>query len=118
MKRESSNSHESPDVRPTRSSTRRSTTGSVDEQALSLREADMSYTAIARRLELKRAANAHKAFIRAVLSRQGDQQRSLVANERARLDKLELLVRKRDAAEPDQLQRRLQAVAKLRAALP
>jgi hypothetical protein len=117
LKRESSNSHESPDARPTRSSTS-STTSSLDEQALSLREADMSYTAIARKLELKRSVNAHKAFIRAVLSRQGDDQRSLVANERARLDRLERLVRERDAADPDQLQRRLRAVARLRAPLP
>jgi hypothetical protein len=118
VKRESSNSQERPGVRPTRSSGGGSTASSVDEQALSLREADMSYAAIARKLELSRAVDAHKAFIRAVLSRRGDEQPSLVANERVRLDRLELRIRERDAADPDRLQRRLRAVARLRAALP
>ena len=78
----------------------------------------MSYAAIARKLEMTRAVDAQKAFIRAVLSRPGDEQPGLVANERARLDKLELVIRQGDAADPDRLQRRLRAVAKLRAALP
>ncbi len=90
LKSESSNSHGSPGVRPTRSSTSRSKESSIDEQALSLRETNMSYAAIARKLKLTRAVDAHKAFIRAILSRQGDEQPGLVANERARLDKLEV----------------------------
>lgn len=118
LKSESSNSHGSPGVRPTRSSASRSKESSIDEQALSLRETNMSYAAIARKLELTRAVDAHKAFIRAILSRQGDEQPGLVANERARLDKLESHIRERDAADPDRLQRRLRAVARLRAALP
>jgi hypothetical protein len=116
LKPETSNSHDG--VRPTRSPTSKGTESSLDEQALSLREADMSYAAIARKLKLTRAVDAHNAFIRAVLSRRGDERPGLVANERARLDKLEVHIRKRDAADPDRLQRRLRAVARLRAALP
>jgi len=119
LKRESSNSRKQPDLQPTtRSSTRKSTAQSIEEQALSLRESDMSYTAIARKLELRRATDAHKAYIRAVLSKSGDQRRILVTNERVRLDGLERRARERDSADPDQLQRRLLAVARLRAALP
>jgi hypothetical protein len=118
LKSESTNSHDRPGVRPTRSSTSGSKQSKIDEQALSLRETNMSYAAIARKLKLTRAVDAHKAFIRAVLSRRGDEQPGLVANERARLDKLEVHIRERDAADPDRLQRMLRAVARLRAALP
>lgn len=90
----------------------------VDDRALSLREGNASYSAIARRLELRRAADAHRAFIRAVSCRSGDEQRKLVANEHARLDQLESRIRDRDAADPEKVQRRLQAVDTLRTSLP
>jgi hypothetical protein len=90
----------------------------VDEQVLALREANSSYSSIARRLSLRRATDAHRAFIRAVGSRSGEEQRTLVASEQTRLNTLEARIRDRDAADPEKLERRLQAVAKLRAALP
>lgn len=90
----------------------------VDEQALSLREANASYSTIARRLELRRATDAHRAFIRAVNARTGEAQRLLVANEQGRLDKLETRIRTRDAKDPEKLERRLVAVAKLRESMP
>jgi hypothetical protein len=90
----------------------------VSEQALSLREGNASYSAIARRLALRRAVDAHQAFIRAVNARTGDEQKHLVAKEQARLDVLESRIRTRDAADPEKIERRVQAVAKLRAALP
>jgi hypothetical protein len=90
----------------------------VDEQALQLREANASYSRIASRLSLRRATDAHGAFIRAVKSRSGEEQRTLVASEQARLNALEERIRSRDAAEPEKLQRRLEAVARLREALP
>jgi len=62
--------------------------------------------------------DAHRAFIRAISSRSGEEQRHLVANEQARLDKLEVRIRDRDAADPEKRERRLLAVAQLRAALP
>jgi hypothetical protein len=96
----------------------RRTPTNVSEQALTLRERNASYSAIAQRLALRRAVDAHQAFIRAVNSRTGEEQRHLVANEQARLDLLESRIRARDAADPEKMQRRVQAVAKLRAALP
>jgi hypothetical protein len=90
----------------------------VDEQVLALREANSSYSGIARRLSLRRATDAHRAFIRAVRLRSGDEQRNLIASEQARLNTLELRIRDRDAADPEKLERRLQALEKLRAALP
>jgi hypothetical protein len=103
--------------RPMRSADRKRP-ANVDEQALSLREADASYSKIARRLELRRATDAHRAFIRAVGARTGEEQRLLVANEQGRLDKLETRIRARDAQDTEKLERRLAAVAKLRASLP
>jgi hypothetical protein len=92
--------------------------GNVSEQALTLRERNASYSAIAQRLGLRRALDAHQAFIRAVNARSGEEQRNLVAREHARLDQLETRIRTRDEAEPEKMQRRVQAIAKLRAALP
>jgi hypothetical protein len=96
----------------------RRTPTKVSEQALTLREGNASYSAIARRLSLRRAVDAHQAFIRAVNARTGDEQALLVANEQARLDLLETRIRERDAADPEKIQRRVEAVSKLRAALP
>jgi hypothetical protein len=90
----------------------------VDEQVLNLRERNASYSTIARQLTLPRATDAHRAFIRAVSSRSGEEQEQLVANERARLDDLELRIRQRDAEEPEKLERRLRALGNLRTALP
>jgi hypothetical protein len=90
----------------------------VSEQVLALREGNASYSAIARQLALRRAVDAHKAFIRAIGSRTGEEQRHLVAKEQARLDLLESRIRTRDAADPEKMERRVQAVDKLRAALP
>jgi hypothetical protein len=92
--------------------------GNVSEQTLSLRERNESYSAIARRLGLRRATDAHHAFIRALSSRTGEEQREMVAREQARLDLLESRVRARDAAEPETMERRVRAIEKLRAALP
>jgi hypothetical protein len=90
----------------------------VSEQVLALREGELSYSAIAGKLSLRRAVDAHKAFIRAVGSRTGEEQRHLVANEQARLDRTETRIRTRDAADPEKIERRVQALDKLRAALP
>lgn len=97
---------------------RRPPPGRVDEQALELREADASYSTIARQLGLRRATDAHKAFIRALRTRAGEDQVNLVAKEQVRLDRLEVRIRERDAAQPEKIVRRLEAVATLRAALP
>jgi len=46
--------------------------------------------------------------------RQGDERNGLVERESARLVQLEDRIRTRDAADPEKLERRLQALAKLR----
>jgi hypothetical protein len=92
--------------------------GNVSEQTLSLRERNESYSAIAQRLGLRRARDAHQAFIRAVNSRSGDEQRDLVARENARLDVLEARIRSRDATDPEKMERRVKALENLRRALP
>jgi hypothetical protein len=89
----------------------------VDAQALALREGGSSFSAIARRLELGRAIDAHKSFIRALGTHDGAQRRQLVENETARLDRLERRIRDRDAAEPTKIERRLLGVNKLREAI-
>ena len=89
----------------------------VDEQALELREGGASYSAIARRLELHRAGDAHGAFLRALRLRNDAERDVLIANERERLDTLEKRIRERDAAVPEKLERRLGALESLRTVL-
>ena len=89
----------------------------VDEQALELREGGASYSSIARRLELHRAADAHGAFLRAVKLRNEDERSRLIVSEQDRLDTLEKRIRERDADVPDKLARRLVALESLRTSL-
>ncbi len=79
----------------------------MDAQVLALREGGSSFSAIARRLELGRAVDAHRSFVRALGSHDGDERRKLIENEEARLDQLEQRIRDRDAAEPSKIERRL-----------
>lgn len=83
-----------------------------------MRETGTPYSTIALRLELGRAVDAHKAFIRAVRSSPEDEQRRLVANELERLEQLEHRITARDSGQPDKLKHRLLGVANLRDALP
>ena len=92
-------------------------TREVDAQALALRESGSSYSAIARRLELGRAVDAHRSFVRALGAHQGAERQRLVDNEEARLDLLERRIRERDAAEPEKVTRRLAGVDKFREAI-
>jgi hypothetical protein len=96
---------------------RRTPIGDIDGQALALRESGSSYSAIARQLELGRATDAHQSFVRAVGARDGDERRRLIKNEEARLDRLELRIRDRDAADASKIERRLLGVDKLREAI-
>ncbi|MDA8075973.1 MAG: hypothetical protein M0Z40_12225 [Actinomycetota bacterium] len=95
----------------------RPATREVDAQALALRESGSSYSAIARRLELGRAVDAHRSFVRALGAHQGDERQRLIDNEEARLDLLEQRIRERDAADPEKVTRRLIGVDKLREAI-
>lgn len=82
-----------------------------------MRETGASYSAIARRLELGRATDAHQAFVRAVNGLSGEERERVVKNESQRLDELEDRIRERDAADQEKVERRLLAVVQLRTAL-
>jgi len=100
-------------------SSRRSrvTAPELDAQVLDLREAGTSFSAIARTLELERAVDAHRCFVRALNSQRGEARRRLVGHEEARLDRLEERIRDRDGADPAKVARRLRGVANLRKAI-
>jgi len=99
--------------RPARLAPRRNTDG----EALALREQGRSYAAIARTLGLKRATDARAAFLRALRAAPEDERTQIVRRESERLDQLEVRIRTRDAAAPDKLERRLEALAALRRGL-
>lgn len=96
---------------------RRPVAQELDAQVLALREAGSSFSAIARRLELDRATDAHRSFVRAISTHDGPQRRQLVDNEEARLDRLEQHIRDRDAPDVAKIERRLKGVTNLREAL-
>jgi hypothetical protein len=89
----------------------------VDAQALALREAGTSFSAIARVLELERAVDAHRCFVRALNTHHGDDRRRLIYNEEIRLDMLEERIRSRDAADATKVVRRLRGVINFREAI-
>lgn len=82
-----------------------------------MRESGKSYSAIARLLGMDRATEAHRSFVRALGTHEGDDHRQLVKHEEARLDQLEQRIRERDAADAPKLERRLRGVDKLRSAI-
>lgn len=84
---------------------------------MALRDSGKTYAAVASSLGLKRAVDAQAAFLRAVRKREGEERSRLVQRESARLDELEARIKSRDAGEPEKMGRRLEALAKLRAAL-
>lgn len=95
----------------------RAATQEVDAQVLALREGGSSFCAVARRLELHRAVDAHRSFLRALATYAGNDRQELVEREEARLDRLEERIRARDAADPEKANRRLMGVGKFRADL-
>jgi hypothetical protein len=89
----------------------------LDAQVLALRQRGSSFSAIARKLELHRAIDAHRSFVRALGAYTGNDRRQLVEGEEERLDRLEARIRARDAEDPEKVKRRLMGVGKLREAL-
>jgi hypothetical protein len=89
----------------------------TDGEALALREQGRSYAAIARTLGLKRATDARAAFLRALRAAPEEERTLIAGRESQRLDQLEVRIRARDAATPDKLERRLEALAALRRGL-
>jgi hypothetical protein len=104
--------------RPRPTGGRRPPPGQLEDRVLALRETGASFSAIARRLEMKRATDANEAFFRALERREGDEQRELVRRELERLDLLEARIRERDAGKQEKIDRRLEAVSRLRSRLP
>jgi hypothetical protein len=98
-------------------SRRRTSSRDTDAEALALRETGKSFSAIARSLGLDRATEAHRSFVRAIGTHEGDERRQMIAREETRLDELEQRIRTRDAADAETLERRLLGVKKLRAAI-
>lgn len=84
---------------------------------LALREGGCSFSAIARRLELHRAIDAHRSFVRALGAYNGTDRRRLIESEEERLDRLERRIRTRDVADPEKVKRRLTGVDNFREAL-
>lgn len=84
---------------------------------MSLRETGRSYAAIAQSLGIKRATEAHAAFVRAVRARPDTERTAMTQREAQRLDQLEQRIRDRDAERPDKMERRLGALQHLRDSL-
>jgi hypothetical protein len=84
---------------------------------LRLREQGRSYAAVARTLGLKRANDARAAFLRALRAAPEGERKLIARREYQRLDELEARIRSRDAAAPEKLERRLEALAGLRRGL-
>jgi hypothetical protein len=112
-----SNRSDSDEERP-RQRPNRAASGQTDDRALTLRESGASFSAIASRLSLRRATDAHAAFVRALGRKEGGERAELLQRESARLDTLERRIRERDAGDPDKIERRLAAVTRLRELLP
>jgi hypothetical protein len=84
----------------------------VSARVIELRSHPRSFAYIANELELGHARDAFAAFLLALQSRSVIEQRSLRTEESSRLDDLEKRTRKRSA--PEELERKLAAIAVLR----
>jgi hypothetical protein len=60
---------------------------------------------------------AQAAFLRALRQREGEERARLTQRESDRLDQLETRIRARDADDPEKMERRLIALAKMRETL-
>ena len=84
----------------------------VNDKVIELRSVPRSFADIARELHFDSARDAFDAFLVAVQSRSVKEQRSLRTEENGRLDDLEKRTRRRSS--PEQLDRKLAAIAQLR----
>jgi hypothetical protein len=88
-----------------------------DEQVLELREQRRSFAAIAKAVGFERASEASVAFNRALRRRSSKEQEVLRKAELGRLDEMARRVRENNELTPDDTERRLEAVDRLRARL-
>ena len=95
-----------PSFRPNRRNT--------DTEIIALREKDHTFAYIATSLGLKRATDAHDAFVRAMRGLPDEQRSEVVGRESLRLDRLENRIRTRDIKDPLKMTRRLEALQSMR----
>jgi hypothetical protein len=88
-----------------------------DGDVLTLRGEGLSFAAIASRLGFRRSREALDTFHRALQASDESAKPALVREELARLEVLEGRIRSRDAADPEKMSKRLQALEQLRARL-
>ena len=81
---------------------------------LALRGQGLSFAAVASRLGLRRSRDAFEAFHRALDSSTDTERPELIRAELERLDQLEARIRSRDAAEPERMEHRLEALEGMR----
>lgn len=105
------------DDRPPRGAGPRPTRRNIEQEVIALRETGRSFASVASSLGMKRAMDAHAAFVRGLRALPPMERGELASRESARLDRLEARIRSRDEAEPDKMARRLVALDKLRATL-
>jgi hypothetical protein len=89
----------------------------LDADVVALRETGLSFAAVASSLGLKRATDAHAAFVRAVRALPESERPAMIQREAGRLDRLEARIRSRDEAQPAKMARRLEALEVLRRSL-
>lgn len=74
----------------------------------------MSFSAIASRLGMRRSKDAFEAFHRALAATTGGERQDVLRQEHGRLASLEARIRTRDAAHPEKLDHRMQALEEMR----
>ncbi len=92
-------------------------TTDLDEQALVLRSQSRGFRSIAEALGLGRPTEANEAFNRALRRRPPDEQAAIRAEENSRLDRLADAVRHDSARSAEEVEKRLQAIERLRTRL-
>ena len=93
------------------------TTIEQDEKALALRRQGLSFSAIARDLGIDHAVTANRAFNRALRTRPKAEQQAVRDEENRRLDALADGVRARAGLAPDDVERKLRNIERLRSQL-
>ncbi len=93
------------------------TRANLDDEVVALRESGHSYSAVARTLGMKRAVDAHAAFIRVIRNKPLEEREAFTKREGERLDQLEVRIRSRDAEQPVKMERHLEALEALRRAI-
>ncbi|MFP5378101.1 MAG: hypothetical protein ACLGIO_15140 [Acidimicrobiia bacterium] len=90
-------------------------THDVDDKVFELRRQGSSFKAIARAIGFRGSSGAMRAFNRSLRRHPAEDQAALLAEELHRLEGIEARVRANTALEAAEAERRIQAVARIRA---